>query len=64
MYSQIHFLRLYPLHVPTALNVIIKTFFPYISMIGLYVHMIVTTNNSSVASAASKAKLRVTRKDD
>ena len=48
----------------TVLNIIMKTFFPCLSMIGLYVHMIVTTNNSPVASAASKAKLRVTRKDD
>ena len=35
-----------------------KMFFPSLSMIGLYVHMIVATNNSPVASAASKAKLR------
>ena len=35
-----------------------KTFFPCLVMIGLYVHMIMTTNNSPVASAASKAKLR------
>ena len=48
----------------TVLNIIMKTFFPCLSMIGLYVHMIVTTNNFPVASAASKAKLRVTRKDD
>ena len=48
----------------TVLNIIMKTFFPCLSMIGLYVHMIVTSNNSPVASAASKAKLRVTRKDD
>ena len=48
----------------TVLNIIMKTFFPCLSMIGLYVHMIVTTNNSPAASAASKAKLRVTRKDD
>ena len=48
----------------TVLNIIMKTFFPCLSTIGLYVHMIVTTNNFPVASAASKAKLRVTRKDD
>ena len=35
-----------------------KMFFPSLSMIGLYVHMIVATNNSPVTSAASKAKLR------
>ena len=39
-------------------NIFFKMFFPCLSMIGLYVHMIVTTNNSPVASAESKAKLR------
>ena len=38
--------------------IIMKLFFPCLSMIGLYVHMIVKTNNSPVASAESKAKLR------
>ncbi|CAH3192157.1 unnamed protein product [Porites evermanni] len=38
--------------------IIMKMFFPCLSMIGLYVHMIVKTNNSPVASAESKAKLR------
>ena len=39
-------------------NIFFKMFLPCLSMIGLYVHMIVTTNNSPVASAESKAKLR------
>ena len=39
-------------------NIFFRMFLPCLSMIGLYVHMIVTTNNSPVASAASKAKLR------
>ena len=38
--------------------IIMKLFFPCLSMIGLYIHMIVKTNNSPVASAESKAKLR------
>ena len=33
-------------------------FFPCLSMIGLYIHMLHTVSASSVASAASKAKLR------
>ena len=42
----------------SVFNMFFKMFFPSLSMIGLYVHMIVATNNSPVASAASKAKLR------
>ena len=38
--------------------IIMKLFFPCVSMIRLYIHMIVKTNNSPVASAESKAKLR------
>ena len=39
-------------------TIFFKMLFPWFSMIVLYVHMIVTTNNSPVASAERKAKLR------
>ena len=35
-----------------------KMFFPCLSIIGLYIHMVLTIRTSSAASAASKAKLR------
>lgn len=35
-----------------------KMAFPCLSIIGLYVHMIVSTNNSPIVSEESKAKLR------
>ena len=39
-------------------QVTMMMFFPCLSMIGLYIHMLHTISASSVASAASKAKLR------
>ena len=39
-------------------QITMKMFFPCLLMIALYIHMIVRTNNSPVASAESKAKLR------
>ena len=39
-------------------QIVLKMIFPGLTMIGLYIHMIVKTNNSAVASEVSKAKLR------
>ena len=39
-------------------QITMKMFFPCLLMIALYIHMIARTNNSTVASAESKAKLR------
>ena len=64
MYSQIHFLRLYPLHVPNS------TQYYHEDVLSVPFHdWTVRTHDRDgkqlpVASAASKAKLRVTRRDD
>lgn len=42
----------------STLQFFMKMAFPCLSIIGLYVHMIVSTNNSPIASVESKAKLR------
>lgn len=42
----------------SAFQFFMKMAFPCLRIIGLYVHMIVSTNNSPIASAESKAKLR------
>ena len=39
-------------------QIVLKMIFPGLVMIGLYIHMIVKTNKSPVASAESRAKLR------
>lgn len=41
-----------------ALQITLKLLLPCIAMIGLYIHMIVKTTKSPVASSASKAKLK------
>jgi len=41
-----------------SFQVLMKVFFPCLVMIGLYIHMVINTNKSPVASLESKAKLR------